>query len=92
VLTSFLLHPPDVLDVDDAPRLSYFPGMAQGWRAKVDLVRRTLEIVTAGFDVVTMARAAQHLDAATLPRRPVTGGPAGSGDGDAHPTTLRPTS
>ena len=93
LLTSFLLHPPDVLDVDDAPRLSYFPGMTQGWRAKVDLVRRTLEVMTSGFDVMPMARAAQHLEGTTLPRRRVTGAPAaGSDDGDAHPTTVGPAS
>jgi len=82
-----------VLDVDDAPRLAYFPGMAQDWRAKVDLVRRTLEVMTSGFDVMTMDRAAQHLEGTTLPGRRVTGAPApGSGDGDAHPTTVGPAS
>lgn len=93
VLTSFLLHPPDVLDVDDAPRLAYFPGMAQGWRAKVALVRHTLEVITSGFDVLTMAQAAQRLDGAALPRRGVTGDPApGPDGGDARPTTVAPRS
>jgi len=93
VLTSFLLHPPDVLDVDDAPRLAYFPGMAQGWRAKVALVRHTLQVMTSGFDVLPMAQAARHVDGAVLPRRGVTGDPAPGPDGDgAQRTTVIPRS
>jgi len=87
------LHPPDVLDVDDAPRLAYFPGMTQGWRAKVALVRRTLELMTTGFDVLTMAQAAQRLDDAALPRRGVTGDPTpGPDGGNARPMTVAPRS
>lgn len=92
VLTSFLLHPPDVLDVDDVPRLSYFPGMTQGWRAKVALVRRTLESMTDGFDVMTMARAAQRLRGGALTHRSVTGDRAEAPVGGGHSTTATPTS
>lgn len=35
---SFLLHPTDVLDGQDAPQLAYFPGMSTPWASKRDLL------------------------------------------------------
>lgn len=42
---SFLIHPPDVVDAEEAPALSYLPGMSVPWRKKVELVRVALSRV-----------------------------------------------
>ena len=71
---SFLLHPTDLLDARDAPRLAFFPGMARAWPQKIDQLRDALASLADGFDVVPLGEAARRLGDADLPVRRV-GGP-----------------
>jgi hypothetical protein len=71
---SFLLHPTDLLDARDAPRLAFFPGMARAWPQKIDQLRDALASLADGFDVVPLGEAARRLGDADLPLRGV-GGP-----------------
>jgi hypothetical protein len=50
---SFLIHPPDVVDAEEAPALAYLPGMTVPWKKKVDLVRSALSRVVDGRIVQT---------------------------------------
>lgn len=59
---SFLIHPPDVLDSEDAPSISYLPGMSVPWREKVDLVRRSLSRIIDGRVVQSHGDYARGLD------------------------------
>jgi hypothetical protein len=52
---SFLLHPLDLLDSQQAPGLSFFPAMNLPGTSKQDLVLRVLEILKDNFRVVRMA-------------------------------------
>lgn len=49
---SLLLHPLDLLDGRDAPRLEFFPGMAMPATEKVAVVGRALATMRRHFDVV----------------------------------------
>lgn len=68
---SFLLHPTDLLDDRDAPRLGFFPGMARAWPEKLDQVDRALTALTRRFDVVPLGEAVGRLTADRLPVRAV---------------------
>ena len=69
VAPSFLLHPTDVLDVRDAPRLAYFPGMARSWTAKLEQAIDAVALLNSNFEVVSLGEAARRLEHAALPRR-----------------------
>jgi hypothetical protein len=66
---SFLLHPTDVLDVRDAPRLGYFPGMARPAAEKLAQLDAAMSLLVADFDVVPLAEAASRLTHVQLPQR-----------------------
>jgi hypothetical protein len=70
---SFLLHPTDLLDARDAPRLAFFPGMARPWPRKLDQLRDALASLADGFEVVPLGEAARRLADADLPVRRVPG-------------------
>ena len=52
---SFLLHPLDFLGREDAPELSFFPGMQLSREYKLDLADRFIEEYQRWFDVVPLA-------------------------------------
>jgi hypothetical protein len=59
---SFLLHPLDILDSEDAPELAFFPGMDLPAVHKRAVVREVLDTLAAHFTLVTMSlHAAQAL-------------------------------
>ncbi len=66
---SFLLHPTDLLDARDAPRLSFFPGMARPSAGKLDQLRRTLAVLARDFRVLPLGEVADRLAGADLPQR-----------------------
>ena len=68
---SFLLHPTDLLDAEDAPRLAFFPGMARRSADKLDQLHRTLAALAGDFEVVPLGEAAERLRHAELPLRTV---------------------
>jgi hypothetical protein len=55
---SFLLHPTDVLDRDDAPHLAFFPGMDVPWARKRQLLVEVLRRLSDGRRVITLGAAA----------------------------------
>lgn len=73
---SFLLHPTDLLDVRDAPRLDFFPGMARPAADKLAQLDGALSLLAAGFDVVPLAEAASRLTDARLRQRRLPGRPS----------------
>jgi hypothetical protein len=67
---SFLLHPLDFLDAEQAPGLSFFPGMGLPGTVKCNLVVRALEILGESFRLVPMEHhAGAVLAAGGLPER-----------------------
>lgn len=77
---SFLLHPTDVIDAGDAPRLGFFPGMGRPWRAKLAQVRRALDTLAEDRGIVPLGDLASSLADAALPERSPGGvRPAGVG-------------
>lgn len=81
---SLLLHPLDLLDGRDAPRLGFFPGMAMPAAAKVAVVGRALATMRRHFDVGGTAAHVEAITARGLRRtRPATG---------AGPRSARPAS
>ena len=77
VAPSFLLHPTDLIDGRDAPALSFFPGMARPWQAKLDQLQQTLARLASGFAVMPLGKAAARLRdrelALRTPRTPPSG-------------------
>jgi hypothetical protein len=70
VQPSFLLHPLDFLGADQAPGLSFFPGMAMPGERKRDLVVRALGLLGKSFRLVSMEHhAGAILAAGRLPER-----------------------
>lgn len=68
---SILLHPLDLLDGRDAPRLGFFPGMALPALQKVAVLHRALSVLTRDFNVVgTGAHAASLAEAGVDRVRP----------------------
>jgi hypothetical protein len=58
---SFLLHPTDVLDRDDAPHLAFFPGMSVPWPRKRALMVTVLRRMAQDREILTIADAATDL-------------------------------
>jgi peptidoglycan-N-acetylglucosamine deacetylase len=70
VQPSFLLHPLDLLGAEQAPGLSFFPGMGLPGVMKRELVVRVLEILGDSFRLVSMEQhAGAILAAGRLPER-----------------------
>lgn len=70
VQPSFLLHPPDFLGAEQAPGLSFFPGMDMPGERKRELVVRTLQFLGESFRLVPMEHhAGAILAAGRLPER-----------------------
>lgn len=65
VAPSILLHPTDFLDVNDAPALSFFPGMKLKAEKKHALIRRVITGIQRHWQPVTML---QHATGSTSPR------------------------
>lgn len=65
---SILLHPLDLLDARDAPRLEFFPGMVLPARDKVAVVSWTLATLQQHFDVVGTGEHVSRLQAHGVPR------------------------
>lgn len=79
---SMLLHPLDLLDARDAPRLEFFPGMALPATEKVAVVHRALAAMQRHFEVVGTGEHASRLARDGVRRsRPASG---------AGPRTSRP--
>jgi peptidoglycan/xylan/chitin deacetylase (PgdA/CDA1 family) len=71
---SLLLHPLDLLDGRDAPRLEFFPGMALPAAQKVAVVGRALAAMRRHFDVVGTGAHAEALGSRGVGRvRPASG-------------------
>jgi hypothetical protein len=66
---SFLLHPLDLLEAGDAPRLSFFPGMRLNVKVKRDAFVEALRMLSDEFEIVTMAAHAERLMAGPLAER-----------------------
>jgi peptidoglycan-N-acetylglucosamine deacetylase len=84
VQPSLLLHPLDFLGGDDVKELSFFPGMNLPSKKKLEFVADLLDLYTAKFTVVTVARhAAAASDCPDLPvvesRRLECGAPLAAG-------------
>jgi hypothetical protein len=60
VTPSFLLHPLDLLDANDAPQLTFFPGMDVPARDKRALVRAALALLAEHFTLVPMSAHARQ--------------------------------
>lgn len=58
---SFLLHPLDLLDAADAPRLSFFPGMGLDRQRKLALFARVMRRLGEHFELVSMGTHARAL-------------------------------
>ncbi len=70
VQPSFLLHPLDFLGAEQAPGLSFFPGMDLSGERKRDLVVRALAVLAESFRLVPMEYHADAIIAAgRLPER-----------------------
>jgi hypothetical protein len=65
---AFLLHPTDVLGAEDAPRLSFFPGMDLPRRRKLALLGTALGVLREYYAPDTMISHARALLARELPR------------------------
>lgn len=67
---SFLLHPLDLLGPEDAPALTFFPGMELGRQRKAVVFSRVMDALGRHFELVSMGRHARALLArAPLPAR-----------------------
>ncbi|MDZ7384641.1 MAG: polysaccharide deacetylase family protein [candidate division KSB1 bacterium] len=64
---SFLLHPLDFLDVEDAPELAFFPAMRVRWQDKLDVADEVLGRLVSCYSLRTMGEFAQHLRKEKLP-------------------------
>jgi peptidoglycan/xylan/chitin deacetylase (PgdA/CDA1 family) len=58
---SFLLHPLDLIDGAQEPRLAFFPGMDVPARRKAELFRRAMDMLRQHFSLVTMGAHARAL-------------------------------
>ena len=58
---SFLLHPLDLLSGDEAPALSFFPGMSLARAAKQEAFLDVLRLLSDEFEIVTMGALAERL-------------------------------
>jgi hypothetical protein len=76
---TMLLHPLDLLDARDAPRLEFFPGMSLPAAEKTRVVRWALSAMQRHFDVVSTGEHAARLagTSMTRARAAVGAGPRG---------------
>ena len=58
---SYLLHPLDLLGAEDAPRLSFFPGMDIPRERKLEIAGNALGMLQHHFDVVPMSEHARRI-------------------------------
>ena len=58
---SFLLHPLDLIDAKQEPRLAFFPGMDVPARRKAELFRRAIHMLREHFTTVSMSAHARSL-------------------------------
>ena len=58
---SFLLHPLDLIDAKQEPRLAFFPGMDVPARRKADLFRRAIQLLREHYSLVNMSTHARSL-------------------------------
>ncbi|HEV7994193.1 MAG TPA: polysaccharide deacetylase family protein [Gemmatimonadaceae bacterium] len=58
---SFLLHPLDLIDAKQEPRLAFFPGMDVPARRKAELFRRAVRMLREHFTIVNMSAHARSL-------------------------------
>jgi hypothetical protein len=58
---SFLLHPLDLIDATQEPRLAFFPGMDVPARRKADLFRRAVQMLREHYALVNMSTHARSL-------------------------------
>src|SRR5689334_22297594 len=58
---SFLLHPLDLIDAKQEPRLAFFPGMDVPARRKAELFRRAIDMIREHFTTVNMSAHARSL-------------------------------
>jgi hypothetical protein len=58
---SFLLHPLDLIDAKQEPRLAFFPGMDVPARRKAELLRRAIHMIREHFTTVNMSTHARSL-------------------------------
>ncbi len=58
---SFLLHPLDLIDAEQEPRLGFFPGMDVPARRKAELFRRAIQLLRQHFTIVSMGAHARAL-------------------------------
>lgn len=58
---SFLLHPLDLIDAKQEPRLAFFPGMDVPARRKAALFRRTIQMLREHYSLVNMSTHARSL-------------------------------
>jgi hypothetical protein len=58
---SFLLHPLDLIDAKQEPRLAFFPGMDVPAQHKADLFRRAIQMLREHFSLVNMSTHARSL-------------------------------
>jgi hypothetical protein len=65
---TMLLHPLDLLDARDAPRLEFFPGMAMPAAEKLVVVGQVLDAMQRHFDVVGTGEHAARLAGGRLAR------------------------
>jgi hypothetical protein len=66
---SLLLHPLDLLGGEDAPELSFFPGMGLPASAKLAVVGECLDALESRFEVMSLERHAALVAASPLPVR-----------------------
>jgi hypothetical protein len=66
---SLLLHPLDFLGAEDAPELSFFPGMDLPVAAKLAVVGECLDVLGRQFEVMSLERHAALLAGSPLPVR-----------------------
>jgi peptidoglycan-N-acetylglucosamine deacetylase len=86
---SFLLHPLDLLGGDQAPELSFFPGMQLDRRRKFELFTRVLRVLGESFRLVPMSEHARTIQARGGLRQraailPTLAAPDGSAAASAH--------
>ena len=58
---SFLLHPLDLIDAKQEPRLAFFPGMDVPARRKADLFRCAIQLLREHYSLVNMSTHARSL-------------------------------
>jgi peptidoglycan/xylan/chitin deacetylase (PgdA/CDA1 family) len=67
VQPSFLLHPLDFLGPDEAPELSFFPGMRLTLAQKMDIVKMAFDELEDSFQVVSMQQHVTGVSESKLP-------------------------